>query len=63
MYPKNAIIIAHEDNPWAFIKILFDNVAKQCASDVDEKWGDRLGGIDIFTFDHCWKIAAHQRID
>ena len=52
-----------ENNTWAFITILFDNVARQCADEVEANWGDRLGGVDIFTFDHCWKISEHQRID
>ncbi len=52
-----------ENNTWAFVKILFDNIARQCADEVEAKWGDRLGGVDIFTFDHCWKISEHQRID
>ena len=50
-------------NTWAFVKILFDSVAQQCADEVTAKWQDRLGGVDIFTFDHCWKISEHQRID
>ncbi len=50
-------------NSWAFVKILFDSVAQQCADEVTAKWQDRLGGVDIFTFDHCWKISEHQRID
>jgi glyoxylase-like metal-dependent hydrolase (beta-lactamase superfamily II) len=54
---------AGQGNPWAFIKILFDNVARQCADEVESKWTDRLGGVDIYTFDHCWKISEHQRID
>ena len=54
---------AAENNTWAFITILFDNVARQCADEVEANWGDRLGGVDIFTFDHCWKISEHQRID
>jgi glyoxylase-like metal-dependent hydrolase (beta-lactamase superfamily II) len=52
-----------QGNPWAFIKILFDNVARQCSEEVEKKWAGRLGGVDIFTFDHCWKISEHQRID
>ncbi len=52
-----------QGNPWAFIKILFDNVALQCADEVEKKWAGRLGGVDIFTFDHCWKVSEHQRID
>lgn len=50
-------------NPWAIFKILLDNVAQQCADEVEAKWMDRLGGVDAFTFDHCWRIAGHQRLD
>ena len=50
-------------NPWAFMSILLDNVAQQCADEVEAKWLDQLGGVDIFTLGHCWKISAHQRID
>jgi glyoxylase-like metal-dependent hydrolase (beta-lactamase superfamily II) len=52
-----------QGNSWAFIKTLFDNVAQQCADEVEKKWAGRLGGVDIFTFDHCWKVSEHQRID
>ncbi len=50
-------------NIWAVIKIVFDNVAQQCADEVEAKWGDRLGAVDVFTFDHCWEISEWQRID
>ena len=52
-----------ENNTWAFMQILLDNVTQQCADEVEAKWLDRLGGVDIFTFDHCWTISEHQRID
>ena len=51
------------NNPWAIFSILLDNVAHQCADEVTAKWGDRLGGVDVFTFSHCWEVAEHQRID
>jgi len=51
------------NNPWALFKILLDSVAQQCADEVEAKWVDRLGGVDAFTFDHCWEITEHQRID
>lgn len=50
-------------NPWAFIQVLFDDVARQCAEEVEQKWAGRLGGVDIFTIDHCWRVSEHQRID
>jgi len=50
-------------NPWAIFSILLDNIAQQCADEVTAKWGDRLGGVDVYTFGHCWEITEHQRID
>jgi len=41
-----AVARGGQGNPWAFI-----SVAKQCAREVAEKWVDRLGGVDIFTFE------------
>ena len=52
-----------QNNTWAFVKILFDAVTQQCADEVEAKWIDRLGAVDVFTFDHCWTISEHQRID
>ena len=51
------------NNPWAVFKILLDSVAQQCADEVEAKWTYPLGGVDVFTFDHCWEITEHQRID
>lgn len=50
-------------NTWAAIQIAFDGVAQQCADAVIPNWVDRLGGVDIFTFDHCWSVSESQRID
>ncbi len=52
-----------QNNTWAIFTILFDNIARQCADEVEEKWGGRLAGADISTFGHCMKISVHQRID
>lgn len=52
-----------EGNPWAFTSILLDNVARQCAEEIEGKWGNLLGAVDVFTFDHCWEITEYQRID
>ena len=58
-----ASALGGENNPWALVSILFDSVTQQCADEVNPKWVDRLGGVDIYTFDHCWTISEHQRID
>ena len=52
-----------QNNNWAIFSILYDNIAQQCADEVEEKWRGRLAGADILTFGHCMKIAIHQQID
>jgi len=50
-------------NPWLIFQIYADQITQQCADEVVPKWVDRLGGVDLFTYDHCWKISESQRID
>jgi hypothetical protein len=50
-------------NPWLVFQIYADQITQQCADEVVPKWVDRLGGVDLFTYDHCWKISEGQRID
>jgi len=50
-------------NPWLVFQIYADSITQQCADEVVPKWIDRLGGVDLFTYDHCWKISESQRID
>jgi len=51
------------ENPWLVFQIYADSITQQCADEVVPKWIDRLGGVDLFTYDHCWKISESQRID
>ena len=50
-------------NPWLVFQIYADSVTQQCTDEVVPKWIGRLGGADLFTYDHCWKISESQRID
>jgi len=50
-------------NPWLVFQIYADSITQQCSDEVVPKWIDRLGGVDLFTYDHCWKISESQRID
>ncbi len=50
-------------NPWLVFQIYADQITQQCTDEVVPKWIDRLGGVDLFTYDHCWKISESQRID
>jgi len=50
-------------NPWLVFQIYADTISQQCTDETVPKWIDRLGGVDLFTYDHCWKISEGQRID
>ena len=50
-------------NLWLVFSIYADSITQQCTDEVVPKWIDKLGGVDLFTYDHCWKISESQRID
>lgn len=51
------------ENQWLLFNSYFDALSQNCADKTLEKWGDRLGGADVFTFGHCGKIIESLRID
>jgi len=51
------------ENPWLIFQIYADTITQQCTDATVPDWIDRLGGVDLFTYDHCWKISESQRID
>ena len=51
------------ENLWLVFQIYADTITQQCADATLPNWIDRLGGSDLFTYDHCWKISESQRID
>jgi glyoxylase-like metal-dependent hydrolase (beta-lactamase superfamily II) len=51
------------ENIWLVFQIYADTITQQCTDATLPNWIDRLGGADLFTYDHCWKISESQRID
>jgi len=51
------------ENPWLIFQIYADTITQQCTDETVSKWLDKLGAVDLFTYDHCWKISESQRID
>jgi len=51
------------ENPWLVFQIYADTISQQCTDATVPDWIDKLGGVDLFTYDHCWKISESQRID
>jgi glyoxylase-like metal-dependent hydrolase (beta-lactamase superfamily II) len=51
------------ENPWLLFDRYLDAVTQQCYDRTAPKWIDRLGAVDVFTFDHCFLMAESLRID
>jgi len=51
------------ENQWLLFDTYLNEVSKVCAEKTLEKWRNRLGGADIFTESHCFKLAESLRID
>lgn len=51
------------ENIWLVFQIYADKITQQCTDATVPNWIDKLGGADLFTYDHCWKISESQRID
>jgi glyoxylase-like metal-dependent hydrolase (beta-lactamase superfamily II) len=50
-------------NPWLLFDAYLDAVAQECSDLTEPAWVDKLGGVDVFTFDHCWVVMESLRID
>ena len=40
-----------------------DAVTKECAKLTEPKWIEKLGGVDVWTKDHCYKVIMAARVD
>ncbi len=50
-------------NPFALFKTYLDTLANTCTNATTPKWVDKLGGTDVYTFDHCLSMHFHLSID
>ncbi|MFQ5969183.1 MAG: MBL fold metallo-hydrolase [Nitrososphaerales archaeon] len=51
------------ENSWLLFDTYLEAVIQSCTDATVPHWIDRLGGVDVFTDDHCFKIAESLRID
>ena len=51
------------ENLWLLFDTYLGAVAQECADLTLEKWTDRLGGADIFTESHCFRLMESLRIN
>lgn len=50
-------------NLWLLFDTYLDAVAQACTDQVVPQWTGRLGGVDVFTFDHCSAMVEGLRIE
>ena len=51
------------ENPWLLFDTYLNAVSEECAKLTLPKWQERLGAADIWTAEHCFKLAESLRID
>ena len=44
-------------NAWVLFDTFLNSVSRVCADLTEAKWTGQLGGADVFTFDHCFKMT------
>ena len=62
----NFFAIAQEtgfENQWLLFDTYLNAVAQNCAEKTVPEWSGKLGGVDIFTFSHCFVAMESLRID
>ncbi len=50
-------------NAWAIFDVYLATVAQTCADATIPNWVDTLGGVDVFTYSHCYTVMNSVRID
>lgn len=51
------------ENQWLLFDTYLDRVAQHCTDATVPNWVDTLGGVDVFTYSHCWTVMESLRID
>ena len=50
-------------NPWAVYDVYMDKVIGKCVAKMTEKWVSRLGGFDVFIWDHCIAMQESLQVE
>jgi len=51
------------ENPWVLFDTYLNAVEKECTDLTLKNWTDKLGGADVFTSSHCFRLIESLRID
>lgn len=50
-------------NPWAVVDVWMDAVVAKCVDEVSPTWAPRLGGFDVFIWDHCIAMQESLQVE
>ena len=51
------------ENTSLLFETYLNAVSQECANLTEPKWIDKLGGVDVWTKDHCYEVIMSTRID
>lgn len=51
------------DNKMALFRTLLDGVVDQCAKEIQGRWSDKLGSVDVYAHSHCHTALIYARWD
>ena len=51
------------NNPWAVYDVYMDKVIGKCVDELTDQWVSRLGGFDVFIWDHCIAMQESLQVE
>ena len=51
------------DNKFALFRSLLDDISERSAKEIQERWINKLAGVDVFTGSHCRAMLTYVRWD
>lgn len=63
LFSKVAQQVGRFDNPWLLFSKYIDAINENCVKDMLPKWGNRIGGAELFMSTHCFSMAEAERVE
>ena len=60
---SEAAAIYSWDNKFALFRTLLDDVAERSTREIQERWIEKLAGVDVYTASHCRAMLTYVRWD
>ena len=51
------------DNKMALFRSVLDPIVDRCAQEIETRWSDKLGSVDVYAASHCHTALIYARWD